>query len=956
MSRGSDQDTARSRSWWTAGQRPTERDGGRPNWADFIDAAVASAPVSETGFVKVAGSVTDFAAAFRPLTRAAHAMVERRVDADPGIVDLDAVCDGWASRLGNQLARAGARTLVLELGRKRAALPGATSRDRFAAFVASTGTRDGLAALFGAYPVLARVLGQTCLHAADALVEALGRFVADRDAITMALTGADAGPLLAVDAAGGDPHHGGRSVAILRFACGAAVVYKPRPVGLLVHFGEITHWLGGKVGRLRACVPRAVCGDGYGWVEFVRPLPCDGVADVDTYYRRLGALLALLHALGGTDFHHENLIAHADQPVLIDVETLFHPTLPHPRTAGPDPAADALACSVLRTALLPHLIIGELGALDVSGLGGDPGVQPREVVDWADAGTDRMRLVRRAAAARAGSNRPSAGGRAVEPRDFRSALLEGFRVGYDAIVAHRAELAGLLARCSGDAIRVVVRSTELYGTLLDESTHPDVLRDAADREDVFGLLCDAADPVRAPLVSHEITDLWRGDIPLFTTTPDSMALHPFDGAPIHGVLAATGLAAAQGKITTMGDVDRRDQHWLIEAAFAIRATGTPPHHTDAMQAPVAAESPDPDRITAAACGIADQIAAGALGGDARVNWLGLQLVDDRHWAVLPMGAALGDGFTGVALFFAELARLAGVDRYRDLAARAITPIPGLIAAMAALPDLAAEVGPGATLGLGGVCYALSRLTTLLDDAQVLSWLDSAIAVLSDVETGDCGFAAGNAGGLAAMSAVVAEHALTSAVTLAARYHARLAAAPVPATSGFATGAAGVAWALGRSTPQPLPSTPGWCSGMAGHLAQAPHARVIEALAVQPPLRDMTLCHGETGVIDMLTQHASTTPAAAIAARSRVSVLLGELAHHGPRCGTPDEVPTPGLLTGLSGIGYGLLRAGFPDTVPSALTLQPGPPRKQRPQEGVPDERRHAARRGHTRGRDATSRP
>jgi lantibiotic modifying enzyme len=49
-------------------------------------------------------------------------------------------------------------------------------------------------------------------------------------------------------------------------------------------------------------------------------------------------------------------------------------------------------------------------------------------------------------------------------------------------------------------------------------------------------------------------------------------------------------------------------------------------------------------------------------------------------------------------------------------------------------------------------------------------------------------------------------------------------------------------------------------------------------------------------------------------------VLGSLDQYGARCGTPNEVPTPGLLCGLAGIGYGLLRLGFADQVPSVLLL------------------------------------
>ena len=42
-----------------------------------------------------------------------------------------------------------------------------------------------------------------------------------------------------------------------------------------------------------------------------------------------------------------------------------------------------------------------------------------------------------------------------------------------------------------------------------------------------------------------------------------------------------------------------------------------------------------------------------------MNWLGLQLVEDTRWMLLPMGGSLADGYLGVALFLAQLAELPG---------------------------------------------------------------------------------------------------------------------------------------------------------------------------------------------------------------------------------------------------------------------------------------------------------
>ena len=61
----------------------------------------------------------------------------------------------------------------------------------------------------------------------------------------------------------------------------------------------------------------------YGWAEFVAHRYCDGEAELARFYRGLGHWLGVLRLLGGTDIHHENLIAVGPVPVVIDVESLF---------------------------------------------------------------------------------------------------------------------------------------------------------------------------------------------------------------------------------------------------------------------------------------------------------------------------------------------------------------------------------------------------------------------------------------------------------------------------------------------------------------------------------------------------------------------------------------------------------------------------------------------------------
>lgn len=931
-----------------------------PTWVAMLaDALAADGPLRPTPIPRTDGDSSSLVPALSPFL---HVVNERIARSTPEHVDMAAVRECVVDSTGRKLARIAARTLVVELAaaRNSGKLSGSNTEDRFADFVRTMADSE-LPGLLDRYPVLARLLGQAAQYAADAAVELLDRFAADRAAIvTELLDGDDPGDLVALELDAGDGHQRGRSVAVLRFARGASVVYKPRSLALQAHFGDLVTWLSGVVAGLRLRTVRVLPRDGYGWRELIEHRPCAQPSDVDQFYHRQGALLALLYAVDGTDFHHENLIACGDQPVLVDVETLFHPTLPPIPATGSDPALTAFASSVGRTALLPFILLGEHGALDISGFGGGHGTSPNDAVRWQDPGTDRMRLVRRPVEVSGGStNRPMLSDDVVDPVAHESALLAGFRAGYDAIAAARADLLGqhgLLARFADDEVRILARHTAVYAELLDESTHPDLLRDGLDRERVFdGLYVDAPDEARRRLVPHEVADLWAGDVPMFTTTPGSTDVWTADGTRLTSLLPRSGLAGVQAKIRKLGDVDRGEQDWLIAATMASRDQ-TVDHRSGAPVAqPSMASPPDPQRLLTLACELADELVARAMHDGDRANWLGLELVDGKHWTVLPLGAGLAEGYTGVALFLAQLGALTGLSRYPELARKAMTPLPRLLDMLAADPELAGEVGCGGFAGLGGVCYALARLSTLLADGDLVRWLASAVPLVvtadEHADPASTALGTGRAGGLAALLAVHAETGLTAALRAATVLADRLADAwdgpRERVGTGMLAGATGEAWALLRaaratgshryaeagrvaSRHERLaePGDLAWCGGLAGTVLAAeelPDAAVT-ALGNRKPLRDTSLCHGELGVMEALVALAGGGDERAAAVRDRgAALLLGALETYGPRCGTPRGVPSPGLLTGLAGIGYGLLRLGFADEVPSTLLLDAARP-------------------------------
>jgi lantibiotic modifying enzyme len=136
----------------------------------------------------------------------------------------------------------------------------------------------------------------------------------------------------------------------------------------------------------------------------------------------------------------------------------------------------------------------------------------------------------------------------------------------------------------------------------------------------------------------------------------------------------------------------------------------------------------------------------------------------------------------------------------------------------------------------------------------------------------------------------------------------------------------------------------WCYGAAGiGLARLDTLAVHDTAQVRSEIDaavrivlargfgfDHSLCHGDMGGIELLLhararlEHSDWDAQFEQAAGS----ILADICERGWRCGTAQAIETPGLMTGLSGIGYGLLRLAEPLRVPSVLLLRPPTQRSQ----------------------------
>ncbi|MEZ4272366.1 MAG: type 2 lanthipeptide synthetase LanM family protein, partial [Myxococcota bacterium] len=529
----------------------------------------------------------------------------------------------------------------------------------------------------------------------------------------------------------GDPHDGGHTVARLQVREDFSLIYKPRSVRLEAFFSELLGWLSSDELRFKG-LDVVEC-DTHGWVACLVPQPCLSEAALCRFHRRLGGLLALGQVFGATDLHEDNVFAQGEDPVLIDLETLITPDT---ITVGD---LDRLQRSVFDVGMLPAwLPDGPQGEPRLSGaIGGG----------WdAQRGIDQNSLPR---------NLPRFGDTVVSPRNYREAIVDGFRTLWQHLCVHQGDLPRQCASIRQATYRVVLRPTVQYWRALVCGLQPDALASEADfRASLRAALRPLADLSNSQeIFEGELSTLAKLNIPCFTGLLDSSRVRLLGSEHIEVELGETPWQTLKARLSSLAgaDVDRHS-HCIVAALTAATEVAPPVQSLPRIDRH-SGVSQDAERFLLAAQNIAIHIEEAALataGGG--VDWLQPRLWPlAQRWQLLRSGPSLGDGRAGIAVFLAAAARSMGEGRFGVLAQRALQ---WQRYARADVEDGSQALPSGGAVGVASLVYALVLCAQLLNESTLL---EDALAWSKWIPTprqgDDLGVFSGHAGNLLVLLAL-----------------------------------------------------------------------------------------------------------------------------------------------------------------------------------------------------------
>jgi len=915
-----------------------------------------------------------------------------------------------------------ARTMTLEINvfKLEGKLIGETSQERFTAFSLLLLEEEVFENFLSEYPLLFRQILIDTENKLRFINEFINHLIQDWEKIWgILLESQETFPLSQIKFAG-DSHRNGRSVLILDFSSKHKLVYKPRDLSTDVHFYQLLEWLNDKGVQPGFRTLKILNCKSHGWVEFIEQKECSSLSEVERFFQRQGGNLAILHSLSATDFHFENVIASGEHPILIDLESLFH--IPEMQLESGNASQEAsliLQNSVFAVGMLPSRIWASKqgDSVDVSALGGIAGQMsslPLPVLE--NTGTDEIKLVRKKLGLRSESNLPVFDGNAMDVTNFRKDFHTGFVNTYNIILDNRKELIndnGIIMSFANDEVRRIVRDTHSYYRLLLESFHPDVLRDAIDRDILLDNLWlgHSSRKMADQVIQAEQEDIWQGDIPYFSTTPSSKNLICSNGNSIVDFFETSGLERVKEKINSLSQEDLELQIFLINyslstskplsKAYPINQRNTYRNElstqwNDHLNKGKSLNTPlKRAEFLSEATKIGEQLIKRAIIKNNDACWIGDTILGE-HIGIGPTNFSLYSGNAGVALFFAHLTNITGETKYKDIATKSLNLIINQFEGD--LKDQSQNIiGSGAFEGMGGLIYTFAHISKLWNNRGLLDFSARLVKSLSDqvstgysspdIISGSAGLigclipyyeltgdpvalklAIKNGEGLVQL-AEVQEHGVAWKIEhLSDTFHIDKPMA------GFSHGVAGIAWSLMKlselsnrvdfhnlalraidyerslfiekngnwldlrfTDEREAAFMTAWCHGAPGigmarldtlKLGDYHFEKEIQT-AIKTAQSDLflnynhSLCHGDLGNLDFLLY------ASQILNDKKMQNIVNDAAHyiitdihkHGWRTGIPFEAESPGFMTGISGIGYELLRIGFPDIVPSVLLLK-----------------------------------
>ncbi|WP_419708482.1 type 2 lanthipeptide synthetase LanM [Pseudomonas sp. NFX224] len=513
------------------------------------------------------------------------------------------------------------------------------------------------------YPVLTSLLIQQMENSVAYLYKVIFHFAEDAEVLAKAFALTER-RIDSIDLGLGDPHANGETVCAVQVA-DRCMIYKPRSNMEAQFYNSLLALLHQRSGDgcFSVFAPKLVCRANHCWIEKIENLSCESEHELALFYRRMGAQIAVIHALNGIDFHCENIIACGSNPVMIDLECLFTASLIDLKFDRPGASAllrilKSNSQSVFATGFVPHSSDSER---DHSGLSSERRFTSSVRCLILEEGFYYLKRIK-VDSTTVFRHLPCFDGEYYSLGNYQSAFLEGFEFAYDEVMRNRGVILELIEQNAGQLkSRVLIKNTQRYSRFIELTLHPRFMQCMLQRQILLATVwAELGESLIAKNIpGHELIDLEKANIPSFTVPVDSNCLFSTHGSIVAELEIESPLENCRKKLNDLSPKDKAFQRFILSACLF-------PLDNQAMllngrHIYKGVPSMSRSHYLKGATKIAAVIERlGVTGKEGDIGWpfLNSYLESGRNF-ISPMGNSLYNGMGGLAVFFMSLYRVSG---------------------------------------------------------------------------------------------------------------------------------------------------------------------------------------------------------------------------------------------------------------------------------------------------------
>lgn len=345
----------------------------------------------------------------------------------------------------------------------------------------------------------------------------------------------------------------------------------------------------------------------------------------------------------------------------------------------------------------------------------------------------------------------------INPKNYAQSILLGFIETFSLILKNRESFLterNIWDNFDKGIYRIVFKNTRSYGAILNAITNPKYAQSDDNTKSLLNLLKSGNNASTAAynIFPSEVADILNGDIPYFYKKATGSNVYNSKDKLIYTSKVFSSVSDYKKRICNFSISDIEKQAKIIKIAMATPIKNWDLGKTNNFtSSKLKSISYDKNKIEHSVNEIFNEIINNGFTYKDTINWQNIRILDNSNWTISPSDFMLYDGLSGISIAFAVAYKITGNRRYQGILSKCLTEIESMYGEIISeFQDYSAFNGVGSLIYLyfylfslfhknayfeKGVFY-LKSLQSNIDTINKIDYIDGAsgiLAILCEIE-------------------------------------------------------------------------------------------------------------------------------------------------------------------------------------------------------------------------------